>query len=520
MKYTDHDSWLSPSDNTEAASTSLTDEKSTDINKLYLQYGAELYSMVDSEEQREVAERNSQMRAKVKSFGKKKTDRASKIARPDVFIGLNNSSTSTSQSKKNLKDYKSIKDILGLESLHTHLKNSKLPFTVILDIELLKLLDWLAPSKEERIAKEQVLMQLEIVVNALFPNAKMRAFGSYATGLSLPGGDIDVFIECEGPELCILNMLVYALNRLGLVHSFECIYNTNVPVVKLVDKRTGVRLDISVFQESSNTTTKFIKEKCSAFKYMQPLILLIKLFLQARNLGDTYFGGVGSYLLYCMVLSFLQMHDSSHKEESDDSNSIATLFVDFFYYWGFIRDYDQFCTTVRGHGHVYPRNLRNDDLNFMFSCESPMDPNIDIGKNAHNMHSVRLAFQHAFMVLKNYSSEIDGGHSHSRNALGNKTIIESLFDVSHPVFQHRKKENSKMIFKEYFYDSFPTSKESLDLVFSELRKSLDRNTTHTFNAQKQFINLLSQKHDGQIGKDVDIPFYIVAEAVANEQKQR
>lgn len=78
---------------------------------------------------------------------------------------------------------------------------------------------------------------------------------------------------------------------------------------------------------------------------MQPLILLIKLFLQSRSLGDTYFGGVGSYLLYCMVLSFLQLHNSSTNNTFDDKNSLATLFMDFFYYWGFVRDYKQFTTS-------------------------------------------------------------------------------------------------------------------------------------------------------------------------------
>eukprot|EP00375_Theileria_parva_P002201 XP_764878.1 hypothetical protein [Theileria parva strain Muguga] len=379
----------------------LTSQSDTDIvddNKLSQNYGAELYSMLDSEEQKQISKRNSTMRDKAKSLNKTKAPDLSKKELPGLYINIS-TENDPQKLKTKSKDQKTLRNILDLYKLHSFLKTARLPFIILLDVELHRLLQWLTPTEEEKLAKEQVLLQLEIVVNALFPHGKLKVFGSYVTGLSLPGADIDVCIQSDGDQLCILNMVVYALNRLGLVHSFECIYNTTVPVVKLVDKRTGVRLDLSVYNDSAFKTTKFIQEMCLKYKYMQPLILLIKLFLQSRSLGDTYFGGVGSYLLYCMVLSFLQLHNSSTNNTFDDKNSLATLFMDFFYYWGFVRDYKQFTTSVRGLGHVYPRTLRKDKSDNTFSCENPLDNSVDIGANSFNMHSVISSFQNAFMVF-------------------------------------------------------------------------------------------------------------------------
>ncbi|BAM40025.1 topoisomerase-related nucleotidyltransferase [Theileria orientalis strain Shintoku] len=486
------------------------------INRLSLNYGAEYYSMVDIEEQKEIAQRNSEMRDKVKVFRKSKGDTKKERELPGSYINISNGKKSV-KSKIKSKDDKTLREILRLHKLHNMLKNTRIPFIVLLDVELNRLLSWLAPTPEEKIAKEQVLLQLEVVVNALFPDGNLKVFGSYVTGLSLPGADIDVCIQSEGDQLCVLNMIVYTLNRLGLVHSFECIYNTAVPVVKLVDKRTGVRIDLSCYNESAFKTTKFIQEMCVKYKYMQPLILLVKLFLQSRNLGDTYFGGVGSFLLYCMILSFLQLHDSSSQKQSDDTNSLATLFIDFFYYWGFLRDYSQFVTTVRGLGHVYPRKLKKEQSDSMLSCDNPIDHTVDLGTNSFNMHSVNSAFQNAFIILKNIEHNIRKWFPNKVVTFGMNfsTILESLYDVSHPVFQKRSHESHENVRKDYFNDHSNTLNASLDSVLKHLKKSLESSRTNTFNAQRQLMESLSSEQN-ELNLDGDIPFYIVAEAVGKE----
>uniref|UniRef100_A0A3B0MQ58 Topoisomerase-related nucleotidyltransferase, putative n=1 Tax=Theileria annulata TaxID=5874 RepID=A0A3B0MQ58_THEAN len=507
--------------------TSQSDTDIVDNDKLSQNYGAELYSMLDSEEQKQISLRNSTMRNKAKSLNKTKLQDLTKKELPGLYINIS-SQNDSEKLKSKPKDQKTLRNILDLYKLHSFLKTARLPFVVLLDIELNRLLQWLAPTEEEKLAKEQVLLQLEIVVNALFPHGKLKVFGSYVTGLSLPGADIDVCIQSEGDQLCILNMVVYALNRLGLVHSFECIYNTTVPVVKLVDKRTGVRLDLSVYNDSAFKTTKFIQEMCLKYKYMQPLILLIKLFLQSRSLGDTYFGGVGSYLLYCMVLSFLQLHNSTTNNTFDDKNSLATLYVDFFYYWGFVRDYKQFTTTVRGLGHVYPRALRKDKSDNTFSCENPLDNTVDIGANSFNMHTVISSFQNAFMVilliihliyvLKSIESNVPNWFPSKEVSfeMNFSTILESIYDVGHPIFQYRKNKRCSNIRSEFFPENSKTMISSLESVINHLKKTFDGSKTNTFNPQRHLIESLSVGSDDvTIGEEM--PFYIVAEAVGRDK---
>lgn len=254
---------------------------------------------------------------------------------------------------------------------------------------------------------------------------------------------------------------------------------------------------------------------------MQPLIILLKFFLQMRNLSDTYFGGIGSYLLYCMVLSFLQMHDTSCRKSSDDANTLALVFIDFFYYWGFIRDYEQFATSVRGLGHVFPRSTMREKDAGMFSCQSPLEPSIDIGKNAYNMPSVRTAFQQAFFSLRSKELYIDTRHVHDFDfERGKECIIEQIYDPSHPFFQHRERGKAKYPVQDaYKYKSFPKLSSSLEEVCSQLRSITESaEVGGVFNAQKQLMDSLSHKaRDNDTGKtSADTPFYIISEAITKE----
>ncbi|GBE58930.1 topoisomerase-related nucleotidyltransferase [Babesia ovata] len=501
-----------------------------DYDRLSAFYGPELYSMVEDEKHREIVERNSAMRDAVKGLGKVKLGSRSKLTAAAEFINIPREKPRHDREDTPARadaNHKRLLTVLGLKKLYNSLYNQRVPFRVRLDIELARLLEWIAPSEEERAYKEKVLLQLELIISALFPNAVMHVFGSYATGLSLPGGDIDVCIQTNEDELSTLKLLVYALSKLDLLHSFECVFNAKVPVVKAIDKATGVKIDISIWQQNAMDTTQFIKEKvgststcrqvaqCEQYKYMQPLILLIKLFLQLRNLNDTYIGGIGSYLLYCMVLSFLQLHVSSCIRIKDEENTLASLYVDFFYYWGFLRDYNQFATTVRGFGHVFPKNLLNTRDTALLTCESPLETSVDIGKNAFNMGSARASFQNAFFVLmekQNMSGDRSGAHERH-----NDCILEALYDPSHPIFQHRTESpTTRTTHSSYDYQKRASSENSLKEVCEQLRRMAEEAAAP--NGEKSLMGSVSHKtEDGAaVDKGKSLPFYVIADAVTKE----
>eukprot|EP00371_Babesia_bovis_P003144 XP_001611791.1 hypothetical protein [Babesia bovis T2Bo] len=435
-----------------------------DLERLSAYCGPEVYSMVEDEMRLKIIERNNAMRVgrliysehciqeAIKDPAKNKKTSRSTIGKTEEFIKVKRTIhkhdgpvTSHIENKE-----KCLRDILGLGQFYKAAKQARVPFKVMLDVELIKMLEWLAPSEEERAAKETV-----------------------------------------GP----------GTHRL---------YNS------------GVKLDISIWQAEAINTTNFVKAKCKQYKYLQPLVLLIKLFLQLRNLNDTYIGGIGSYLLYCMVLSFLQLHDATCRKNVDSHNTLANMFIDFFYYWGFIRDYDQFVTTVRGFGHVYPRTLfKTSTQSAMLACESPLDPSIDIGRHAFNMRCACSAFQQAFFILRDKETVLDSRHRDDfRFERSNESILEALYDTSHPVFQHRVQSVDQLPLSCRFqYQNYPNSKDSLIDACKQLIEVTERNQEGgVFNPQKNLMEVISQKEEESPSDSTlkDVPFSIISEAITNE----
>lgn len=50
---------------------------------------------------------------------------------------------------------------------------------------------------------------------------------------------------------------------------------------------------------------KLVKEFLSENEIIEPIILVMKQILKVNNLNEPYFGGISSYALFLMIVSFL-----------------------------------------------------------------------------------------------------------------------------------------------------------------------------------------------------------------------
>lgn len=88
--------------------------------------------------------------------------------------------------------------------------------------------------------------------------------------------------------------------------SIEVIPKAKVPIVKFVDRQTGIRVDMSF----DNTTGLVAIDTCLAWKNQLPampiLVMLVKQFLAMRGLHEVRTGGIGGFAVTCLVTSLLQ----------------------------------------------------------------------------------------------------------------------------------------------------------------------------------------------------------------------
>jgi non-canonical poly(A) RNA polymerase PAPD5/7 len=68
-----------------------------------------------------------------------------------------------------------------------------------------------------------------------------------------------------------------------------------------------IPVDISINQTTGLSAVAVINRYLQHFPALRPLIMIIKLFLSSRGLNEVFKGGLGSYSIICMVISFMQV---------------------------------------------------------------------------------------------------------------------------------------------------------------------------------------------------------------------
>jgi non-canonical poly(A) RNA polymerase PAPD5/7 len=118
---------------------------------------------------------------------------------------------------------------------------------------------------------------------------------------------------------------------------------------------------------------RFLKE----LPALRALVLVIKSFLSQRSMNEVFSGGLGSYSIVCLAVSFLQMHPKIRRGEVDPSRNLGVLIMEFFELYGLYFNYQDVGISIRDGGTYYNKqergwaDYRNSSL---LSIEDPGDP--------------------------------------------------------------------------------------------------------------------------------------------------
>ncbi len=66
-------------------------------------------------------------------------------------------------------------------------------------------------------------------------------------------------------------------------------------------------MDVSLNQTNGVSAGRIINQYLDVLPGSRQLILVVKAFLSQRSMNEVYTGGLGSYAVICLVISFLQV---------------------------------------------------------------------------------------------------------------------------------------------------------------------------------------------------------------------
>lgn len=207
---------------------------------------------------------------------------------------------------------------------------------VALHKEILDFYSWVRPRDFEQTVREDLVGRLSYELNR-FRQGELKAFGSYAAGLYLPTGDMDLVYDMRGyiVSKSKLYQISSFIERGGIAApgSVKTIAFAKVPIIKFVDALTGIKVDLSFNNDTGVVAIDTFKKWQVKHPALPVLVAVIKQFLMIRGLNDNAVGGFGGFATICMATSLIQTLPVSRH------NNLGEMLVEFFNLFGNLLDY-------------------------------------------------------------------------------------------------------------------------------------------------------------------------------------
>ncbi|KAL0946483.1 hypothetical protein HGRIS_012700 [Hohenbuehelia grisea] len=283
----------------------------------------------------------------------------------------------------------------------------------MLHTEVEAFVKWVSPTPVEDEIRGLIVQQVTAAVCKGFPDASVLPFGSFATKLYLPLGDIDLVILSDSMAYSskdtVLQSLAHVLKRAGITDRVTIVAKAKVPIVKFTSTHGRFNVDISVNQGngvvSGQIINGFLRDMHAGGIALRALVLIAKAFLSQRSMNEVYTGGLGSYSIVCLAVSFLQMHPKIRRGEIDAEKNLGVLVMEFFELYGYYFNYAEVGISVRDGGTYFNKRERG-WVNFsrnnfpMLSIEDPVETTNDISSGSYSFHRVRQSLAGAYNILR------------------------------------------------------------------------------------------------------------------------
>lgn len=265
--------------------------------------------------------------------------------------------------------------------------------------EILHFYSCMSPRRCEKYMRLQVFDKVKRIIISLWPHSQVFAFGSLCTGLYLPTSDIDIVVMGEWLRLPLYSLEEAFLKaEIAIEDSIIVLDKTTVPIIKFTDKATEVKVDISFNHAGGLHSAQLICQYIQEFPLLSPLAMVIKQFLVQRQLNEIYYGGINSYSLILMLVSFFQIH--ARNEAKEPTANLGVLLIEFFELYGRQFNYTKVGISLNGGGCYFPKEaLENGIEDSLLYIQDPLEQSENACRGCYGIMQVKLAFEHAFNHL-------------------------------------------------------------------------------------------------------------------------
>lgn len=334
-----------------------------------------------------------------------------------------------------------------------------------------KIMEILLPYKEKCINKIRKLLNRIINNNYEFD---LKLYGSYVTKLSIETSDIDILIRFrklkkDNPGsttsvsdiISLLQKGFIILKGNHFILTIDAIYTASVPVLKLevdlkklIPEEVGEKiksqyifnieeiyklnfdftfLEIKEENQIINNTIndkndinipsleiiKFINKNLSIYPEIRPILLILKRYMHINKLNSTYKGGISSYSLFLLVLSYFQyLNENKHLYNFNNIGKKLYHFFDFFCHFNF----ESFIVDVSKIPCFILNNSNENNITIIDPITS-----LNVSKSSYQLDEIKNTFGKGMILL--YNKMICGKNDSFTNEKAEKKTMDILWDL-------------------------------------------------------------------------------------------
>lgn len=321
----------------------------------------------------------------------------------------------------------------------------------ILHREILDFADFISPTKEEHFVRELVVQRINTLIQKHWKNVQLCPFGSFDTMLYLPTSDIDLVILSLGPRVYETKKDLHKLSRYlrcsNVAKNIQVITGATVPIIKCIDTLTQIHVDISFNKPGGLVTANIIKQYMKDHYALKPLVMFIKHFLNMRGLNEVFLGGLGSYSIICLVVSFLQRHPKLLSKEIKEQDNLGVLLMEFFELYGKLFNYNEVGISVNNGGKYFSKRSKGwskSSQPFLLSIQDPADPENDIAKSSRCILKIKATLGGAFDLLASRIYRVNKiieprlHYKRRKRNIHIDSILSAVISIDADIIEHRR----------------------------------------------------------------------------------
>ena len=328
--------------------------------------------------------------------------------------------------------------------------------------------------------REKYIKKIYENINIMLKNENVNFlcafYGSNISGLSIENSDIDIMVKIRKNsnefnyikrimDTIVRKLKNYNNNDLNYIKNINPIYTASIPVIKLecdlsydpyliseinnlmknynlsYNNLTKLFFDITFFEVeneqekiSSELMIDYIKQSTKLYPQIFDIIYIMKKFLFNRKLNQSYQGGISSFSLFLLILSFIKY---IHQDEFEIP--LGSLLLEFLRFYS---NFDFYNSIIRPNekeaSNIYKLDKNNSFYNYNINIVDPIT-GLNVAKSTFKIEEIKKAFQDGLNIIIGNLYKINTNDDNNIEINLNNININSI-------------NNNNKVLEHFFYD--------------------------------------------------------------------